>query len=74
MKGDYPIKVLEIAPLIKVTLLTVSSFFSTCGLPRPVVFIHYPHSNPHPSQMGRVWVENYYPLKKWVGWVWGGYK
>jgi hypothetical protein len=42
--------------------------------PRPVVFIHYPHSNPHPSQMGRVWVENYYPLKKWVGWVWGGYK
>jgi hypothetical protein len=41
---------------------------------RPVVFIHYPHSNPHPSQMGRVWVENYYPLKKWVGWVWGGYK
>jgi hypothetical protein len=36
---------------------------------RPVVFIHYPHSNPHPSQMGRVWVENYYPLKKWVGWV-----
>jgi hypothetical protein len=31
---------------------------------RPVVFIHYPHSNPHPSQMGRVWVENNYPLKK----------
>jgi hypothetical protein len=30
----------------------------------PVVFIHYPHSNPHPSQMGRVLVENYYPLKK----------
>jgi hypothetical protein len=24
---------------------------------RPVVFIHYPYSNPHPSQMGRVWVE-----------------
>jgi hypothetical protein len=28
-----------------------------CGRPkrvktRPVVFIHYPHSNPHPSQMG----------------------
>jgi hypothetical protein len=43
-------------------------------LGRPVVFIHYPHSNPHSSQMGRVWVENYYPLKKWVGWVWGGYK
>jgi hypothetical protein len=21
---------------------------------RPVVFIRYPHSNPHPSQMGRV--------------------
>jgi hypothetical protein len=41
---------------------------------RPVVFIHYPHSNPHPSQMGRVWVENNYSLKKWVGWVWGGYK
>jgi hypothetical protein len=41
---------------------------------RPVVFIHYPYSNPHPSQIGRVWVENNYPLKKWVGWVWGGYK
>jgi hypothetical protein len=24
--------------------------------------------------MARVWLENYYPLKKWVGWVWGGYK
>jgi hypothetical protein len=41
---------------------------------RPVVFIHCPHSNPHPSQMGRVWVENNYSLKKWVGWVWVGYK
>jgi hypothetical protein len=41
---------------------------------RPVVFIHYLHSNPHSSQMGRVWVENNYPFKKWVGWVWGGYK
>jgi hypothetical protein len=28
---DYPIKVLHIAPLIMVTLLTVSFFFSTCG-------------------------------------------
>jgi hypothetical protein len=28
---DYPIKVLDIAPLITVTLLTVPSFFSTCG-------------------------------------------
>jgi hypothetical protein len=28
---DYPIKVLDIAPLIIVTLLMVSSFFSTCG-------------------------------------------
>jgi hypothetical protein len=28
---DYPIKVLNIAPLIMVTLLTVSSFFSTFG-------------------------------------------
>jgi hypothetical protein len=28
---DYPIKVLHIAPLIMVTLQTVSSFFSTCG-------------------------------------------
>jgi hypothetical protein len=37
-------------------------------------FIHYPHSNPHTSQMGRVWVENNCPLKKWAGWVWGGYK
>jgi hypothetical protein len=33
----------------------------------PVVFIHYPYSNPHPPQMGRVWVENNYPLKKWGG-------
>jgi hypothetical protein len=30
-KGDYPIKVLDMAPLIMVTLPTVSSFFSTCG-------------------------------------------
>jgi hypothetical protein len=28
---DYPIKVLDMAPLIMVRLLTVSSFFSTCG-------------------------------------------
>jgi hypothetical protein len=28
---DHPIKVLDIAPLIMVTLPTVSSFFSTCG-------------------------------------------
>jgi hypothetical protein len=28
---DYPIKVLDMAPLIMVTLLTVSSVFSTCG-------------------------------------------
>jgi hypothetical protein len=33
----------------------------------PVVFIHCPYSNPHPSQMGRVWVENNYPLKQWGG-------
>jgi hypothetical protein len=33
----------------------------------PVVFIHYPYSNPHPPQMVRVWVENNYPLKKWGG-------
>jgi hypothetical protein len=32
-----------------------------------VVFIHYSYSNPHPPQMGRVWVENNYPLKKWGG-------
>jgi hypothetical protein len=30
-KEITPIKVLDIAPLIMVTLLTVSSFFSTCG-------------------------------------------
>jgi hypothetical protein len=30
-QGDYPIKVLDIASLIMVTLPTVSSFFSTCG-------------------------------------------
>jgi hypothetical protein len=30
-QGDYPIKVLDMAPLIMVTLLTVSSSFSTCG-------------------------------------------
>jgi hypothetical protein len=28
---DYPIKVLDMAPLIMVTLPTMSSFFSTCG-------------------------------------------
>jgi hypothetical protein len=28
-QGDYPIKVLDIAPLIMVSLPTVSSFFST---------------------------------------------
>jgi hypothetical protein len=28
---DYPIKVLDMTPLIMVTLPTVSSFFSTCG-------------------------------------------
>jgi hypothetical protein len=37
-----------------------------------VVFIHCPYSNPHPPQMGppqmgRVWVENNDPLKKWGG-------
>jgi hypothetical protein len=30
-QGDYPIKLLDIAPLLMVTLPTVSSFFSTCG-------------------------------------------
>jgi hypothetical protein len=30
-QGDYPIKVLDMAPLIKVTLPTMSSYFSTCG-------------------------------------------
>jgi hypothetical protein len=30
-QGDYPIKVLDKAPLIMVSLPTVSSFFSTCG-------------------------------------------
>jgi hypothetical protein len=30
-QGVYPIKVLDMAPLIMVTLPTVSSFFSTCG-------------------------------------------
>jgi hypothetical protein len=33
----------------------------------PIVFIHCPYSNPHPPQMGRVWVKNNYPLKKWGG-------
>jgi hypothetical protein len=33
----------------------------------PVVFIHCPYSNPHPPQLGRVLVENNYPLKKWGG-------
>jgi hypothetical protein len=37
------------------------------GKAMPVVFIHCPYSNPHPPQMGRVWVENNYPLKKWGG-------
>jgi hypothetical protein len=26
----------------------------------PIVFIHCPYSNPHPSQMGRVRVKNNY--------------
>jgi hypothetical protein len=30
-QGDYPIKVLDMAPLIMVTLPMVSSFFSTFG-------------------------------------------
>jgi hypothetical protein len=30
-QGDYPIKVLDMALLIMVTVPTVSSFFSTCG-------------------------------------------
>jgi hypothetical protein len=30
-REDYPIKVLDMAPLIMVTLPMVSSFFSTCG-------------------------------------------
>jgi hypothetical protein len=29
-----------------------------------VVCIHYSYSNPHPPQMGRVWIENNYLLKK----------
>jgi hypothetical protein len=33
----------------------------------PIVFIHCLYSNPHPPQLGRVWVENNYPLKKWGG-------
>jgi hypothetical protein len=37
------------------------------GSGMPVVFIHCPYSNPHPPQMGRVWVENNYPLKKCGG-------
>jgi hypothetical protein len=40
------------------------SFSSTFLPAMPVVFIHCPYSNPHPPQMGRVWVENNYPLKK----------
>jgi hypothetical protein len=40
----------------------------TANVPNmPVVFIHCPYSNPHPPQIGRVWVENNYPLKKWGG-------
>jgi hypothetical protein len=52
----------------------VISLIISLHLIRPVVFIHYPYSIPHPLQMGRVWVENNYPLKKLGGWVWGGYK
>jgi hypothetical protein len=37
----------------------------------PIVFIHCPYSNPYPPQMGRVWVENNYKLKKWGGYVLG---
>jgi hypothetical protein len=34
------------------------------GTSMRVVFIHCPYSNPHTPQMGRIWVENNYPLKK----------
>jgi hypothetical protein len=46
-------------------LTQVKSLVLIIGM--PVVFIHCPYSNPHPPQMGRVWVENNYPLKKWGG-------
>jgi hypothetical protein len=34
------------------------------GTSMRVVFIHCPYSNPHTPQMGRICVENNYPLKK----------
>jgi hypothetical protein len=43
------------------------SHFISLASPMPIVFIHCPYSNPHPPQMGRVWVEHNYPLKKWEG-------
>jgi hypothetical protein len=46
----------------------LTSFFSISDdAAMAVVFIHCPYSNPHPPQMGRVWVENNYPLNKWGG-------
>jgi hypothetical protein len=45
----------------------VISLIISLHLIRPVVFIHYPYSIPHPLQMGRVWLENNYPLKKLGG-------
>jgi hypothetical protein len=41
--------------------------YTSSAVGMPVVFIHCPYSNLHQPQMGRVWVENNYPLKKWRG-------
>jgi hypothetical protein len=53
---DYPIKVLDMAPLIMVTLPTVSSFFSTCGC-----FL----------RVGKSFSEDIPPLSLACGWLLG---
>jgi hypothetical protein len=58
---------LRIDPETLMILIILSSRASCFTSVMPVVFIHCPYSNPHPPQMGRVWVENNYPLKKWGG-------
>jgi hypothetical protein len=54
-QGDYPIKVLYIAPLIMVSLLTMPSFFSTCGC-----FLRGGRS---PSSLSSLW------MASWCEWL-----
>jgi hypothetical protein len=58
---DYVVRVTDVLTITKL-------YKSTTGANElggmPVVFIHSPYSNPHSPQMGRVLVENNYPLNK----------